>query len=413
MSSHVERYRSACRMVSAFTNLEVQLFNAEKELQIQVARYDLPVALEQMRQNTLVQMLQQPVPRGQVLVFRDAIQLAFFAAGLWDEAAYLGSVVVGPAISKVFHADVLRVMNLYKHLPLTMQKELQQSYNALPLIDEEKQQAIGFFLHNLFARGLEQPQLIDTTLPVPEDPSRHFVVALERNRELIEKRYELENTILHAIRTGNTHLVKKTVERFKEISWPSRFPSSPVRSLKNMALVGNTLGRKAAEQGGVHPLYLDTISGQFAIKIEQAQSLAELLSSNEETFTVYCNLVKEASTAAFPPIVREAVAYLRLHLDQRLNLDALAETLGVSSSHLSRICKKALGMTLTDYLNKLRIEEAKFLLDHSKDSLSAIAATVGFYDASYFSNVFRKWEQMTPYDYRRRNLHAHSWEKHL
>jgi two-component system, response regulator YesN len=408
MSSHVEQYRFACRMISAFTNLEVQLFNAEKELQIHVARYDLPVALEQIRQNALIQMLQQPVSRGQVLVFRDAIQLEFFAAGLWGEAAYLGIVVVGPAISKVFHPHVLRAMNLNTRLPLTMQKELQQSYNTLPLIDEEKQQAIGFFLHNLFTPGLEQPQLIDTTLPVPEDPSRPFVVVLEHNRELIEKRYELENTILHAIRTGNTHLVKKTVERLKEISWPFRLPDSPIRSLKNLALAGNTLCRKAAEQGGVHPLYLDTISGKFAIQIEQAQSPAELLSSNEETFTVYCNLVKEASMAAFPPIVREAVAYLRLHLDQRLNLDALAETLGVSPSHLSRICKKALGITLTDYLNRLRIEEAKFLLDHSNDSLSEIAATVGFYDASYFSNVFRKWEQMTPYDYRQRNLNAHS-----
>src|SRR5581483_2641037 len=47
MPSDVEQYRFACRMISAFTNLEVQLFNAEKELQIHVARYDLPVALEQ------------------------------------------------------------------------------------------------------------------------------------------------------------------------------------------------------------------------------------------------------------------------------------------------------------------------------------------------------------------------------
>ncbi len=402
MLSQSEQYHSACRMISVLTNLEVQIFDAEKALQLHVARYDLPAALEQMRQDALIQMLQQPISRGQIVLFRDAIHLEFFAAGLWDEAAYLGTVVVGPAISKVFHPHVLRDMNLNEGLPLTMQKELQQSYNTLPFLDEEKKQAIGFLLHNMFVPGLEQPQLIDTTLPVPEDPPRLFVVALENNRELIEKRYELENAILHAIRTGNTHLVKKTVERYKEVSWPFRLPNSPVRSLKNLALAGNTLCRKAAEQGGVHPLHLDTISGKLAIQIEQAQSLAELLSSNEEMFTVYCNLVKQASLAEFPPIVREAVTFLRLHLDQQFNLDALASTLGVSPSHLSRLCKKALGMRLTDYLNRLRIEEAKYLLNHSNDSLSNIAAAVGFYDASHFSNVFRKWEGTTPRDYRQR-----------
>src|SRR5690349_15766580 len=108
MLSQSEQYHSACRIISVQTNLEVQMFDAEKALQIHVARYDLPATLEQMRQEALIQMLQQPVSRGQIVVFRDAIQLAFFAAGLWEEDIYLGTIVVGPAISKVFHPHILR-----------------------------------------------------------------------------------------------------------------------------------------------------------------------------------------------------------------------------------------------------------------------------------------------------------------
>jgi two-component system, response regulator YesN len=59
-------------------------------------------------------------------------------------------------------------------------------------------------------------------------------------------------------------------------------------------------------------------------------------------------------------------------------------------------------MTLTDYINQLRIEEAKYLLDHSDDSVTAIASQVGYNDANYFSKVFRKWERVTPHDYRKR-----------
>lgn len=406
MSPDIEQHRSACHMLSALTNLDVQVFDAAKALQIYVAHYELPAALERLRQEALLQVLKQPVSRGQVLVARDAIHLAFFAAGIWHGDAYQGTIIVGPAISKVFHPQVLRAVNQNEPISLTTQKQLQQSYNALPLVDETKQQAIGFCLTNLFAPGMHQPQLIEVAFPVSEDFSRLFTGDLEQNWELIARRYENENRLLHAITTGNARLLKEALEGVKETSRPMRHPASPVRSLKNLALVGNTLCRKAAEQGGVHPLILDSVSGKFAIQIEQAQSLAELYSSNDEIQQTYCDLVREASVGAFPPVVRDALTFLRLHLDQPFNLDALARTLRVSSSHLSRICKKALGMTLTNYLTHLRIEEAKYRLDHSHDPMAEIASAVGFYDATYFSKVFRQKEGITPRDYRQRKKTA-------
>ncbi len=178
-----------------------------------------------------------------------------------------------------------------------------------------------------------------------------------------------ENNVLHAITTGNGRLLQKATKELEEISWSF--------------LSGNTLFRKAAESGGVHPLDLDSISGKFAIQIEQAQSLAELFSLSEEVPKAYCDLVKEVSVAAFPPIIKEAITFIRFNIDQPLNLNALAQTFGVNASHLSRAFKKALGMTLTDYV-------------------TAIASHVGFNDPNYFSKEFRKWERMTPHDFRQR-----------
>lgn len=403
MEQIFEQYRSGCRMISILTNLEVQAFDAEKVLQVHMARYDLPHVLEHLRQEALVQVLQQPVAKGQVLVCRDAIQLEFLAAGMWDEAEYRGTVVVGPVISRAFHPQLLREMSQNERVPLAMQKQLQQSYNALPMVDEARQEAIAYVLLNIFAPGMIQPQLVEAALPLSEGPAQRFAVALEQNREMIEKRYAIENTILHAIVSGNARLLKEAMEELQEISWPFRHPGSPVRSLKNLSLTGNTLYRKAAESGGVHPLHLDSLSGKFAIQIEQAQSLAELLSLNEAMPKAYCDLVKEVSVAAFPPIIKEAITFIRFNFDQPLSLNTLAETLGINPSYLSRSFKNALGMTLTDYINQLRIEEAKYLLDHSNDSVTEIASHVGFNDSNYFSKVFHKWEHMTPHGYRKRN----------
>lgn len=397
-----EQYRASCRMISILTNLDVQVFDTEKVLQLHVARYDLPSILEHLRQEALVQVLQQPLEKEHVYRFHDPFQLELLAVGIWHEMEYRGTVVVGPATSKPFHQQMLRERSQHERLPLIMQKQLQQNYNVLPIVEEAKQQAIGYLLINLFTPGILLPQLIEASMPFSEDTARTFGRVLEQNKGLIEKRYEIENIMLHAIASGNARLVQKATEELQGVSWPFRHPSSPVRSLKNLSLTINTLCRKAAESGGVHPLHLDSVSGQFAIQIEQSQSLAELMSLDEKIPRAYCTLVQDVSLAAFPPIIKEAITYLRFNIDQPVSLNTLAVTLGVHPSHLSRTFKQALGMTLTDYINKLRIEEAKYLLDHSNDSVTHIASQVGYNDPNYFSKVFRIRERLTPHDYRKR-----------
>jgi two-component system response regulator YesN len=397
-----EQYKSGCQIISILTNLEVQAFDNESVLQLHYARYDLPPVLERLKQAALVHVLQQSFLQEHVYVFRDSIQLEFLAAGLWDGSENRGVIVVGPCISKAFHPQLLSDIHPQERLPLVMQRQLEQSYNMLTMVDEAKQQAIGYLLINMFAPGIAQPQQIEAALPLSVGTSVRFNRDLEQDRELIERRYEIENKMLHAIALGDPHVLKKTTEELREISWPFRHPGAPVRSMKNLSLTANTLFRKAAESGGVHPLHLDSVSGKFAVQIEQARSIAELLQLNEEMPQTYCKLVRDLSTAAFSPIVREAVNCIRFNIDQPVNLNSLADTIGVNPSHLSRTFKKELGMTLTDYINKLRIEEAKYMLDRSSDSVTEIASQVGYSDSNYFSKVFRRWEHVTPHDYRKR-----------
>ena len=397
-----EQYTSGCHIISLLTNLEVQLFDNGRVLQIHYASYDLPTVLERYKQATLIHILQEPLMKDCVYVFRDAIQLEFLAAGVWDGAEYRGTIVVGPGISKAYHPQLLREMSQKERLPLVMQRQLQQCYTTLTMVDEAKQQAISYLLNNVFSSGMIQPQRIETALPSAESAVVKFNDDLEQDRELIERRYEGENKLLHAIAIGDPRLLKKVMEEWKGISWPYRHPHSPVRSMKNLSFSLNTLFRKAAESAGVHPLYLDSISGKFAIQIEQAQSIAELTCISEEMPQVYCNLVRELAVAALPSLVREAVTSIRFHIDQPLGLNQIADKLGVHPSYLSRAFKKALGITLTDYINKLRIEEAKYMLDHSNESVAKIALRIGYSEPNYFSKVFAKLEHVTPHDYRKR-----------
>lgn len=402
MHANYEQYTSGCRMISLLTNLEVQLFDTEGVSQIHYSTYDLPPLLKHLKQKALVHILEQPFVKEHVYLFCDAIQLEFLAAGIWDEAEYRGAIVVGPCIKKAYHPQLLREMSQKERFPLAMQRQLQQGYNTLTMVDEAKLQAISDLLINVLKPGMIQSQRIEIALPSEDGTATKFKDDLEQDRRLIERRYEMENKLLHAIARGDPQLVKTAMEEGKEIPWPYRHPEVPVRSMKNLSLSQNTLFRKAAESAGVHPLYLDGVSGKFAIQIEQAESIAELASLYEEMPQVYSNLVRQLSVAALPPLVREAVTYIRFNIDQPLSLNRIADILGVHPSYLSRTFKKALGMTLTDYINKLRIEEAKHLLDQGNASVAKIASSVGYNDPNYFSKVFTKLEHVTPHDYRKR-----------
>ena len=99
-------------------------------------------------------------------------------------------------------------------------------------------------------------------------------------------------------------------------------------------------------------------------------------------------------------IIENTIQYIVQNLAGNLSLDTIAQELHISPSHLSRTFKKATSCSLTEYINKERIHKAKELL-HNTDLLTyEIAEAVGYKDATYFSSIFRKYEGLSPSEYK-------------
>lgn len=94
--------------------------------------------------------------------------------------------------------------------------------------------------------------------------------------------------------------------------------------------------------------------------------------------------------------------YMEDHYMEKINLDDLADTFYISKYHLSREYKKTFGITLGNDLTAKRISHAKSLLRFTSDSIEQIAVSCGFQNAGYFIKVFRKAENMTPLEYRKK-----------
>ena len=90
--------------------------------------------------------------------------------------------------------------------------------------------------------------------------------------------------------------------------------------------------------------------------------------------------------------------YIDAHYTDRLTLAMIAEDVHANGSYLSRLYKAKTGQNLFDAINKMRLEQAKRYLAEGR-RISDIAFLVGFEDVSYFSRVFKKYENCSPRDY--------------
>jgi AraC family transcriptional regulator, arabinose operon regulatory protein len=93
-------------------------------------------------------------------------------------------------------------------------------------------------------------------------------------------------------------------------------------------------------------------------------------------------------------------SYIDDHYAQELTIDELAELVKITPQHLCRIFKNYLNMRPFEYLAMKRMQQAKNLLSNTKLSVNEISQTVGYHDCSYFCYLFKKYEMISPSEFR-------------
>ncbi|MBQ7915431.1 MAG: AraC family transcriptional regulator [Firmicutes bacterium] len=217
--------------------------------------------------------------------------------------------------------------------------------------------------------------------------------------QAIERRYHAENDLMQSIIQGNSRKIEAFVDSFTMSHLESR-TADPIRNAKNYAIIMNTLLRKAAEVGSVHPLYVDKLSAQFAHKIELLPSVKDATALLKEMARKYVLLVRNHSLKGYSPIVRRVLIYIDSNLSSDLSLKTHAKHLNVNPSYLSSVFKKETGSTLTDYVARKRVDHAIFLLNTTTLQIQTIAQHCGIPDICYFTKTFKKLTGKTPSEYR-------------
>ena len=316
-------------------------------------------------------------------------------------------LVAGPYMTQDVPRATLMELAERRNIPPHIFSQIEKYYSNIPVIAQEDTVDVLFFslgetlwgdmdkftVQNI-RNGFSEEALPQTAERI-QKRSDDTLLAIQ----MLEMRYETESRLLQAVSQGMTHKAEQLLVGASKSALEMRTPDA-LRNSKNYCIIMNTLLRKAAEHGAVHPYYIDSVSSAFAKRIERAQSAEELSALQREMVHTYCHLVKKHSAKQYSPLVQKVLTVMDSDLTADLSLRHLAALLNVNASYLSALFKKETDKTVTEFVTAKRMEYAAYLLRTTKLQIQTVAQHCGIYDVNYFTKMFKKFSGKTPREFR-------------
>lgn len=162
----------------------------------------------------------------------------------------------------------------------------------------------------------------------------------------------------------------------------------------------NLMIRVARENNLDKLIYSDTKSPY--LQLSKLETLSDLKQMILDFYLKLGQLLeKTAIEHPYSEYTQKAIQYIYKHYPEDISLDDAAGYAGVSGSYLSRIFKEDSGKGFVEFLNWVRVERAKLLIQNQSAKLKSIVKEVGFNNYNYFFKVFKDQVGLTPLDYER------------
>jgi two-component system, response regulator YesN len=413
MSTTTEKaLEKMCQFTYYFSNMDTIFVDSTKHIKWELGHNQVPTALKPYISDPVDLLDLNEYHSDHTVVFHtSSLRTHYISSEVYDEERKIvGTIVTGPYLLEEPGSFFIQDILFEKNLPISLKRILTEYFSSLPIITPYKGKMIAEFLayhttkmHQWTSGGL---QIEQKTYPVKSEyrvPSYQLKENTKQSLHTIEQRYEIQNELMYAVEKGDREKAEKIIrEDFALLEkLPDRIPNDPLRSRKNMSYAFNTTLRIAAERGGLHPLYIDSISEKFAINIEKTSTLNQISMIETQMVNEYCEAVKKLSLKEYNFMIRKAIEYIRTHLGEDLSLKTISTAIDSSPYELSRQFKQQTGKNITDYINEQRILEAIYLIDNQHLSITDISLMVGFNDVNYFTKVFKKHKGITPSHFRK------------
>lgn len=220
----------------------------------------------------------------------------------------------------------------------------------------------------------------------------------------IEHREPTEEFIFYrAVAEGDIDKVRKNCEqgRFVEKKGVGILSKDPVTNLKYHFVITTAMITRICRQKGMEVEQAFRLSDFYIQKLDNIFTEKEVHQLHDEMVMEYAKKMRKYFCSdTNSKHINLCKEYIYSHIKERITIEDLADVLGVSASYLSRLFKKEVGISVSAYIRKQKIDIAKNLLRFSDYSMIDIANRLSFSSQSHFIQQFREVEGITPKKYR-------------
>ncbi len=230
------------------------------------------------------------------------------------------------------------------------------------------------------------------TIGFEELPSETSSDGISINPELLQNYCD---EILSYIQTGKKNQIGETLEELKTILFNS---SDDIPRIK-LFLTDLFLSIKEKISHLYHNTDISFISNAEIIDfINKKYYLHEIIDFFNEQFEMIIKCIGNPSSDS---VMDNIIHYIKHNYMNDIKLESLAPMFGYNSSYLGKIFNKKVGIGFNVFVDQVRIEQSKELLEKSTLKVYEIADKVGYHNVDYFHTKFKKYVHISPAEYRK------------
>lgn len=323
-----------------------------------------------------------------------------------QNSQWVGTVIIGPTLPYAFFEQ--QITGMINDFQMFINKEQVFNYfKSLPVMKNEKLLNISSTCYYLLNQTLLSPSLIQSNnLAYSQaaevvSPSDQIIVQLSTTGP-VHHDPMLETKFLELVREGYVEEVKK-FSKIEEAKVGVLSKSSYIRSKKNSVIALITLGTRAAIEGGLNSELAFSLSDLFIQRLEELSTIKDIDDLQFEALVTLTEKVVEVKEERYSKPIMACKNFIYNNRFERITQKDVANKVGLSSSYLSVLFKKEVGIPISAYIQKVKIEEAKRILKYTDTPIIQICSMLDFTDQSYFTKIFKKFAGVSPKHYRERS----------
>lgn len=402
----IDKLKDLCKLVSETFDLSVFFVKPTGEISFEIIDHRVLNPLYKNEKQNLFTLLNfEPEKLYSYPVLRKTYFYEnYILISVVHDDLFEGTVIIGPSLPYVLFEQ--KINGLINDFHVFAQREqVVHYYHSTPVIPNEKLLRVSVMAFYLISQTLISAETVTKQnlnrgqLGESKDHKLFKSITKREQPSAVHHDPLVEKKLLSIIREGRVEELKIFTQMDEE-STGVLSKSSYIRSKKNVTIAGITLATRASIEGGLHPEIAFSLSDSYIQRLEDLKSIKEIEHLAGEAFFTFTEKVRQVKEDRFSITITNCKNYIYNNRYEKLTHDDVANQAELSHSYLSILFKKEVGISVSDYIQRVKIDEAKNLIEYTNTPLSEIGSLLNFSDQSYFTKVFKKHTGITPKQYK-------------